>query len=849
MNIQLRSFLIAVGVTALYFIAAFTLLKPHPYKLSGAYQSLQLWEAQRAYPKKTVSDAVYFAAFASNKKNETLKKISADSWRAIGPHNIGGRTLAVAINPQNPNTIYAGSASGGLWRSTTEGRGDVAWEYISTGFPVLGVSSIAIVPNDSNTIYIGTGEVYGYRNALGGVSVRTTRGSYGIGILKTTDNGVTWKKCLDWSQFEERGVNVIRIHPQFTNQIWAGTSEGVYRSTDAGLTWFNVHSVTMAMDIVLHPSDTNIVYATCGGLGSPGNGIYRSGNAGKNWTKLTNGLPASFGGKALLHMYPQSPNVLLASIGNGAEFGTWLCKTTDGGDSWTTVSTNDYTTYQGWYSHFALFHPNDSSKILCAGVDVYKSLDGGITQTQKSYWYKWYFGTPYPGDPEGPLDYSHADHHAFAIHPTNPDIVYLGGDGGVFCTTDFGESFEGRNGGYQTTQFYNGFTSAVQDSATALGGMQDNATAIYQGSVAWYRVIGGDGCMTGMSPTSVDTMYGTSQNLNLLRSTNRGINWTNISVPSGGTTNFVGPFVVAPSAPKILYAGRSKIFRSTTGGGNWTATNNNQVLDGNPVMMITVSPNDANVVYATTTPLIPPAHVFLTTNGGSTWTNITGTLPDRYLIDIAVHPHNDSIAYITASGFGTSHLFKTTNRGTDWIDIGAGLPDVPTSSVAIDPFSPNHIYAGNDLGVFLSTNDGNSWQQFSDGLPDAINAMDLSISPMNRSIRVATHGNGVFERKLYSTTTSVLRENIVVDDYLLEQNYPNPFNPVTEIKYQIPVTGQVTLKVYDSNGKMIATLVNEVKDRGAYSVKWNAVQFSSGVYFATLRAGGFSATKKLVYLR
>jgi len=267
------------------------------------------------------------------------------------------------------------------------------------------------------------------------------------------------------------------------------------------------------------------------------------------------------------------------------------------------------------------------------------------------------------------------------------------------------------------------------------------------------------------------------------------------------------------------------------------------------VMMIAVSPNDANVVYATTTPLIPPAHVFMTTNGGSTWTNITGILPDRYLIDIAIHPTNNSIAYITASGFGTSHLFKTTNRGSLWIDIGTGLPDVPTSSVAIDPFQPNHVYVGNDLGVYLSTNDGNSWLQFSDGLPDAINAMDLSISPMNRSIRVATHGSGVFERKLYSTTTFVKRENIIIDNYVLEQNYPNPFNPVTVIKYQIPVTGLVTLKVYDSNGKEIATLVGEVKDAGTYSVQWNALQFSSGVYFATLRAGGFTATKKMVYLR
>lgn len=169
-----------------------------PPKTSGALEALQNWTLKRAYPETDIPSSKYYAAFLSAQKS--LKKISGVNyqWEQIGPHNIGGRTLDVEFNPQNPNTIFAAAASGGLWRSYTAGVGAFAWERIETGYPVLGVSSIAIAPNDSNTIYIGTGEVYNYQQALGGEVIRTTRGSYGIGILKSTDCGQSWTKSLDW---------------------------------------------------------------------------------------------------------------------------------------------------------------------------------------------------------------------------------------------------------------------------------------------------------------------------------------------------------------------------------------------------------------------------------------------------------------------------------------------------------------------------------------------------------------------------------------------------------------------------------------------------------------------------
>ena len=206
-------------------------------QVSGARRALDMLSDIRAYPNKKLPDVGFFKAYEFSKRS--LRKrgagIQVQPWRAIGPHNIGGRTLAVALNPMNPTTIYAGSASGGLWRSYSGGSGANAWQKVPTGFPVLGVSSIAIAPNDSNTIHIGTGEVYGSPESFPGiVGDRTTRGSYGIGILKTSDGGQTWIKSLDWTLNQRRGVQALAIDPLDSNTIWAATTEGTYKSTDAG---------------------------------------------------------------------------------------------------------------------------------------------------------------------------------------------------------------------------------------------------------------------------------------------------------------------------------------------------------------------------------------------------------------------------------------------------------------------------------------------------------------------------------------------------------------------------------------------------------------------------------------
>ena len=217
------------------------------FERTGAYQALDFWTRARAYPSGDISPNKYYRAF----QNERLKRsqrsamsVLASVWNPIGPTNLHGRALSVALNPHNPNTVYVGTASGGLWCSHTGGLVS-DWQQIKLGYPALGISAIVIDPSDTNTIYIGTGEVYRYQASDGGLVIRTTRGSYGIGILKSSDNGATWTKSLDWSLNQQTGIEAIRMNPLNHFTLWAATSEGVYKTTDAGTTWNNVYPMGM----------------------------------------------------------------------------------------------------------------------------------------------------------------------------------------------------------------------------------------------------------------------------------------------------------------------------------------------------------------------------------------------------------------------------------------------------------------------------------------------------------------------------------------------------------------------------------------------------------------------------
>lgn len=265
---------------------------PTDHEVPGSFASMQQMSFSRAYPNAEIPSDGFYKGYQEHlkmKNGQIASRSNDDEWESMGPFNISGRVLSVGINPQSDNTLYAGTASGGLWRSRSLGQG-VSWERIDTGFPVLGVSDIEFAPGDSTVMFIGTGEVYNYETTGTDGAYRPTRGSYGIGILKSTDGGQTWTKSLDWSLQNERGVWMIKVDPQNPQRVYAATTNGVYRSDNQGESWSLVLNVLMATDVEIHPERPNEILISCGNLDSPGKGIYKSFDGGETWNQIVNNL-------------------------------------------------------------------------------------------------------------------------------------------------------------------------------------------------------------------------------------------------------------------------------------------------------------------------------------------------------------------------------------------------------------------------------------------------------------------------------------------------------------------------------------------------------------------------------
>jgi photosystem II stability/assembly factor-like uncharacterized protein len=861
--------LVAVGTA----IGAAAFVVVHPFdgsetgrpKVSGAYRALSFWGDSRAYPERDIPrDAMmqgweYSRAVLQRPVEEAFAPparsgLRVSGWQTMGPTNIGGRTLTLAFDPNDANTIYAGSASGGLWRSTTGGVGAAAWERVTTGFPELGVSTVAFEPGSSSVFYIGTGEVYSHLTAGDLEAHRRTRGSYGIGVLKTTDGGATWAHSLDWSYQQRRGVWAVRVDPLTPSTVWAATTEGVYKSTDSGATWSRKLPVIMAIDLLVHQSSPDTVIAACGNFGSSGRGIYRTTDGGTTWTQSTaGGIPADFLGKIQFASTPQNANYLYASIGNGFEYPndgnhfTWLFRSVDFGETWTLRSTVDYSKWQGWYSHDVAVHPAHFNIVFCVGIDIWRSINGGGTLVQRSQWSSGYSG----------ILYSHADHHDVVWHPTDPNTIYFANDGGIFRTTDLGVTFAGLNGGYRTTQFYNGTQSFPTDSDFYLGGLQDNSSLIYRGGPEWQvHLLGGDGGWTAVVNTNQEVVYGTAQWLYMGKSVDGGNSWSVVSPPDlGGPVAFLAPIVISQQNPQILYAASNYVFKTFDGANLWYIAQGGTEIDGNAVLLLAVADTNDDVLYVATYPVVSRGKVHVTTDGGSNFTEITGSLPDRYPGDMIVDPTDEATVYLTMSGFGSSHVFKTTNYGASWADLDAGiLPDVPTTAVAVDPLFPHHVYVGNDIGVYFTVDDGENWIQLSDGLPEAVLVHDLSVSPADRTLRVATHGQGAYVHDLLGTVVDVTPLASAATGLTVHPAAPNPFRESTTLRFELPRSGPVDLAIYDVRGARVRTVTRGGLPAGPHRVVWDGRndggrRVTAGTYFFRVRAGEESVHGKVLRIR
>ena len=815
---------------------------------------------QRMFPYMQADSDVYIKALeqAHQLQRETrdkrlAKNKSIPHWEFAGPTNVGGRVVDLEINPSDPNIIYAAFATGGVFKSTNMGAG---WFPVFDSLNILTIGDIAIDPVNSDIIYVGTGEANG--------------GAYnfpGSGVFKSYDAGNTWKFL---GLTNTTSIGRIIVNPVNDNIVYLAAvgsyfapnpERGVYKSTDGGDHWEKclfVSDSTGAIDIVMNPDNPEFLFASMwervrrpnsSHLYGPSSGIYHTTNGGDQWNLLSpaTGLPDANThniGRIGLAMSPSNTNVTYALYNDGAII-SGLYKTTDYGDTWVNVDPdkelNNGSSNFSWYFGQVRVHPTNPEIVYVLDVDFMRSVNGG---TSWSHYYP-----------------THVDHHALAFSPTNPNWIIEGNDGGINISTDAGVNW-GAPANIPATQFYE-IGLDLNNPDRLYGGTQDNGTNRTSdgGLNNWQHIYGGDGFYVIVDHSNPDIIYAESQNGNLGKSTDGGgsfldaTNGINFDEP----TNWSTPVVMDPNHNNVLYYGTDRVYRTIDSAANWNAISDD-LTDGIPdtrlgtVTTIAVAPGNSDVIYAGT----DDSHVWVTSDYGTTWKDISASLPYRWVTRVVVDPVKDSTVYVTFSGLKWKdpqpHVFRSSDMGESWTDISSNLPDAPVNAFAVDYNDQSVLYLGNDVGMYVSFNTGGSWEFLGEGLP-VVTIGDIKIHPTENFLVAGTYGRSMYRLDLNSLIDfNDDKTNTIVNNFKLEQNYPNPFNPNTNIGFRIANFGFVSLKIYDILGNEVATLVNEEKPAGEYEIEFNshsgeARNLPSGVYFYKLQAGSYSKTMKMILLK
>jgi photosystem II stability/assembly factor-like uncharacterized protein len=658
---------------------------------------------------------------------------------------ISGRVTDIAIDPHDPQTIYAATAQGGLWKST---NGGLDWDP-KTDFEVsLACGSVTVDPSvvdgagRSARILVGTGE--------------PNRGDsyFGAGMLLSTNGGDTWV-ARGTSQFTRAAFSSIAVDPARSHHLLAATDEGVYESSDEGRKW-TLLDAGPSYDLVVDWANAGgaVVY-----VGRLGVGIRRRVGNGA-WTTLAGGLP-TVPGRIALAMAPSNPSTLWAAIPSAVDEGTvTFYRTTDGGTTWTAAS-GVVPGKQLRYNLILAVHPTDPDTLLFGEVHLWRSTDGAVTWTD--------VGVGSPG--------VHADQHAVAFHPSDETKLYAGNDGGVWYSSDGGVTWSHRNKDLATLQYF-GTASHGTYEAVMLGGSQDNGAHRYVGHPAWQHSAVGDGAFCAISRSGDTHQWYESRwwGFPCFRSDLSGAAGTWVKKQSGITPNkawFYPPLVMDPNDSSVLYVGYDKLYRSSDRADTWTAITG-VVSAGSNITAITVAPSDSDIVYVG----LRNGRVFGVARTGATWTAAdmsAAPLPAGQISDIAVHPTDPNTVYVTTSdllfsegefkSFASDHVYRTIDGGRTWKSVSAGLSQAnPVNSILIDPTNPQTVFIGCDVGIFRSPDGGASWRAWDEGLPNC-SVLDLQLFEPERLLRAATHGRSIWERPIDPATCPpvqlYLRDNVL----------------------------------------------------------------------------------------
>ncbi len=709
----------------------------------------------------------------------------AMKWRLIGPFR-GGRSVTAAGVVSDPLTYYFGATGGGVWKTTDAG---ITWKNVSDGFFKTGsVGAVTVSESDPNVIYVGMGEH----------AVRGVMDSHGDGVYKSTDAGRTWTHMgLDTS----RAISRIRIHPSDPETVYVAVQgaphaptedRGIYRSTNGGTNWKKVHFVSDragAADLAMDMTNPRILYASYWDhlrppwkveSGGEGSGIWKSIDSGDNWEKLTEGLPELMG-KIGIDVSRANPDRVFANV--EAEEGG-LFRSDDAGKTWTHMNKTRIIQTRSWYYMEVFADPQDAETVYVLNAPMMRSTDGGKTFTQ--------------------IRVPHGDNHDLWINPTNNKIMINANDGGANVSFNGGESWSTQQN-QPTAQFYRVITDN-HFPYWVYGGQQDN-TSVATASAApggigwkdWVAVSGCESAYLAFDPDNPEEVYGGCyQGLIDVWNRTTGTRKSIMAYPFLGLGTFPrdqkyrfnwnAPIVASPHDPSVIYHAGNVVFKTTDKGQSWQPISPDLTLNdvekqgpgGGPITNEGAGGENYNTIYY----FVESPHqagtywvgtddglVHISRDGGQNWKAVTPEgIGEAMINSIEVSPHDPATAYIAVTKYKfndfTPHIFKTNDYGESWQRIVEGIEDEAwVRAVREDPVRTGLLYAGTELGIYISFDDGLAWQKWQLNLP-IVPITDLTIR--NNDLVAATQGRAFWILDDLSPVQQITTETAEADVHLFE---------------------------------------------------------------------------------